>query len=95
MLSLSSNVASDDLGLPFSNNGIPDIVEEVKWELDWLENMQDPDDGGVFPLSNQQELLAMKQICLRLWENSGTLCSHTASLPELRRQIGSKSWGGK
>lgn len=50
MLSLSSNVASDDLGLPFSNNGIPDIVEEVKWELDWLENMQDPDDGGVFSI---------------------------------------------
>jgi hypothetical protein len=37
----------DDLGLPYSGNGIPDLVEEVKWELDWLENMQD-EDGGVF-----------------------------------------------
>lgn len=50
MLSLSSNLASDDLGLPFSNNGIPDVIEEVKWELDWLEKMQDPDDGGVFSI---------------------------------------------
>jgi hypothetical protein len=37
----------DDLGLPYSGNGIPDLLEEVKWELDWLENMQDPADGGV------------------------------------------------
>ena len=28
----------DDLGLPYSGNGKPDLVEEVKWELDWLEN---------------------------------------------------------
>jgi len=38
----------DDLGLPYSGNGIPDLVEECKWELDWLENMQDESDGGVF-----------------------------------------------
>lgn len=38
----------DNLGLPYSGNGVPDLLEEVKWELDWLENMQDPADGGVF-----------------------------------------------
>jgi len=38
----------DHLGLPYSGNAIPDLVEECKWELDWLERMQDPDDGGVF-----------------------------------------------
>ena len=38
----------DAAGLPTSGNGIPDLLEEVKWELDWLENMQDPTDGGVF-----------------------------------------------
>ncbi len=37
----------DHLGLPTSENGIPDLVDEVKWELDWLEHMQDVD-GGVF-----------------------------------------------
>lgn len=50
MLSLNSNLAGDDYGLPFSQNGIPDVLEEVKWELDWLETMQDPDDGGVFSI---------------------------------------------
>ena len=38
----------DNLGLPWSGNGVPDVLEEAKWELDWLENMQDPEDGGVF-----------------------------------------------
>ena len=38
----------DSVGLPTSGNGIPDLLEEAKWELDWLENMQDPADGGVF-----------------------------------------------
>jgi PKD repeat protein len=38
----------DNTGLPWSGNGIPDLLEEVKWELDWLENMQDESDGGVF-----------------------------------------------
>lgn len=37
----------DNLGFPFSGNGIPDFIDECKWELDWLENMQDTD-GGVF-----------------------------------------------
>jgi hypothetical protein len=38
----------DNLRLPCSGNGVPDLLEECKWELDWLENMQDEVDGGVF-----------------------------------------------
>lgn len=37
----------DDFGLPESGNGLPDLLDEVKWELDWLLKMQDAD-GGVF-----------------------------------------------
>jgi endoglucanase len=33
----------DDLGLPESGNGIPDILDEVKWGLDWLIRMQSSD----------------------------------------------------
>ncbi|MEL6981781.1 MAG: glycoside hydrolase family 9 protein, partial [Actinomycetota bacterium] len=36
----------DELGITESGNGIPDIVDEVKWETDWLERMQ-LDDGSV------------------------------------------------
>ncbi len=37
-----------DLNIPESGNGVPDILDELKWELDWLMKMQDMDDGGVF-----------------------------------------------
>ncbi len=30
----------DDLGIPESGNGVPDILDEVKWGLDWLVRMQ-------------------------------------------------------
>ena len=40
------DVFDDDVGIPESGNGIPDIIDEVKWEIDWLERMQ-MDDGGV------------------------------------------------
>ena len=40
-------VFTDDFGIPESGNGLPDLLDEVKWELDWLIKMQDAD-GGVF-----------------------------------------------
>ncbi|HAY71098.1 MAG TPA: hypothetical protein DCX89_04350, partial [Saprospirales bacterium] len=39
--------ASDDLGIPESGNGIPDLLDEVKYELDWFMKMQD-NDGGIY-----------------------------------------------
>jgi hypothetical protein len=43
---LTPRVFGDDTGIPESGNGVPDLLDEVKWELDWLLTMQD-DDGGV------------------------------------------------
>lgn len=40
-------VFTDDFNIPESGNGLPDLLDEVKWELDWLAKMQDAD-GGVF-----------------------------------------------
>ncbi len=34
--------------IPESNNSIPDLLDEIKWNLDWMLTMQDPDDGGVY-----------------------------------------------
>jgi len=34
--------------IPESGNGIPDLLDEVKWELDWALKMQDPTDGGFY-----------------------------------------------
>lgn len=36
-------VWTDDMGIPESGNGIPDILDEVRWGLSWLEQMQKED----------------------------------------------------
>ena len=35
------------LNIPESGNGVPDILDEAAWGLQWFERMQDPEDGGV------------------------------------------------
>lgn len=36
------------LNIPESANGVPDLLDEIMWNLDWLATMQDPHDGGVY-----------------------------------------------
>ncbi len=36
-------VFSDDYGIPESGNGVPDILDEAKWGIDWLLKMQNAD----------------------------------------------------
>ncbi len=36
------------LDIPEAGGVLPDILDEVKWNLDWMETMQDPNDGGVY-----------------------------------------------
>ncbi|MCR5624176.1 MAG: glycoside hydrolase family 9 protein [Lachnospiraceae bacterium] len=40
-------VENDNIGIPESGNGIPDILDEAKYELDWLFKMQNKE-GGVY-----------------------------------------------
>jgi endoglucanase len=42
------NVNNLNLNLPESNNSTPDVLDEVRWNLDWMLTMQDTD-GGVWP----------------------------------------------
>ena len=37
-----------DLNIPETGNGVPDILDEVRWNLEWLLSIQDPYDGGVY-----------------------------------------------
>lgn len=37
-----------DIGIPESGNGVPDILDEAMWNLEWMLTMQDPGDGGVY-----------------------------------------------
>ncbi|WP_082536401.1 MULTISPECIES: glycoside hydrolase family 9 protein [unclassified Roseateles] len=36
------------LDIPESGNDLPDVLDEVLWNLDWMLAMQDPADGGVY-----------------------------------------------
>ena len=36
------------LNIPESGNGLPDVLNEVLWNLEWMLTMQDPADGGVY-----------------------------------------------
>lgn len=42
-------VWTDDFNLPESGNGIPDVLDEVKWGMDWLVRMQNSD-GSVLSI---------------------------------------------
>jgi endoglucanase len=43
-----NNFISDTLNIPESGNFVPDILDEVRYELNWLLKMQDTADGGVY-----------------------------------------------
>jgi len=36
-------VFTDDFNIPESGNGVPDLLDEVKWETDWIKKMQNAD----------------------------------------------------
>ncbi len=40
--------AKQKLTIPENGNTLPDILDEVLWNLDWMLTMQDPNDGGVY-----------------------------------------------
>jgi endoglucanase len=41
-------VFGDDTNIPESGNGVPDLLDELKWELDWIVRMQEASDGSVY-----------------------------------------------
>ncbi|WP_194777551.1 glycoside hydrolase family 9 protein [Pararhodonellum marinum] len=37
-----------NLDIPESQNQVPDLLDEIRWNLLWMMDMQDPHDGGVY-----------------------------------------------
>ncbi len=46
--------AFDDLNIPESGNGVPDLLDEIRYELEWLLKMQRPSGGVHFKLTTEQ-----------------------------------------
>jgi endoglucanase len=44
----SEYYGSKEFNIPESGNNLPDVLDEVIWNLDWMLSMQDPFDGGVY-----------------------------------------------
>jgi endoglucanase len=40
--------SDDEIGIPESGNGTPDILDEARYELEWMLKMQDETSGGVY-----------------------------------------------
>ena len=50
----SPTAFTDDFGIPESGNGIPDVLDELHWELDWFMRMQGPNGGVVLKVGARQ-----------------------------------------
>jgi len=37
-----------ETNIPESGDDTPDLLDEIRWNLDWMLTMQDPEDGGVY-----------------------------------------------
>ena len=49
---------TDDSGIPESGNGIPDVLDEIKWETDWLEKMQYADGSAALKVGDLNNVKA-------------------------------------
>jgi hypothetical protein len=51
-------VFTDDFGIPESGNGIPDVLDEVRWEIGWLKRMQNRDGSAALKVGEIVDALA-------------------------------------
>jgi endoglucanase len=95
-------VYTDDFNIPESGNGIADILDEVKWELEWLKKMQN-DDGGVLikmgnidynsvlPLSEDKRPRFYGPVCSSSSIDTASMFAHAAlvfsEIPELEGEV--------
>ncbi len=45
-------IFTDDTNIPESGNGISDIIDELKWELDWMKKMMNADGSVIIKMGN-------------------------------------------
>jgi endoglucanase len=73
-------IFSDDYNIPESGNGIPDIIDEVKYELDWIKKMQQDDGGVLIKIGNIDYNSANPPSADKRRRYYGPLCSSSSIL---------------
>ncbi len=51
---MNTDAFTEEMDIPESGNGIPDILDEVKYETDWMLKMQDNTTGAVYTSANTE-----------------------------------------
>lgn len=88
----SANVKGMKLNIPESNNGLPDVLDEVLWEVRWMLTMQD-DDGGVYhkltSVDFVDDIMPSKDISRRyvVQKSTGAALNFAASLALVSRVV--------
>jgi endoglucanase len=83
------SVFGDDLNIPESGNGVPDVLDEIKFELEWLKKMQNTDGGTLLkigsithntrsPLSSDTEARYYVGVCSSSTINAAGAFAHAA-----------------
>jgi poly(3-hydroxybutyrate) depolymerase len=76
------NVWTDDFDIPESGNGVPDLLDEVKFELDWLLKMQQAN-GSVLSVVGVENYASASppsaDVVRRLYGPATTSASYTAA----------------
>jgi len=86
--SIPGVAAMDNLGIPESGDGIPDVLQEAKWEADFLSKMQDADGGFyflVYPKDREYESNALPEngVSQVVWpKNTSVTAAAVAALAE-------------
>lgn len=86
----------DDIGIPESGNGVPDLLDEARYELDWMLKMQDEKTGGVYhkvtALNFPETVLAVDETATLYlapisYAATGDFCAVMAKASELYKDI--------
>jgi len=86
----------DDLGIPESGDGVPDVLQEAKWEADFLAKLQDSDGGFyflVYPMTREYEsgVLPEKGDAQVVWpKNTSVTAASVAALAQAASSPGMK-----
>ena len=72
-------VWADNYGIPESGNGTPDLLDELKWELDWLLKMQESDGSVLCVVGGGNASPASADVANRRYGPATTSASFSAA----------------